>query len=222
MHRFKNFCKKVIDVGIGLERIPWVINGSATSYEDTFRNVLQFLRGKLDVKINEEIWEKFGPYSCLLDVDESEDIDKTWQQIAKEIGVTVEELKSAILMAKDLYIVADHTRTAMIIIQDGSLPSNNGGGSNLRNVIRRVFAILKNNDWWSKLGIEGFLEIFEHHAKDLENIYGKFKTYSSFNEIIKDEYQRWSTTDVEQKAKLERLIKKGKGLTLADWVSTLR
>ena len=27
---------KVIDVGIGLERIPWLINGSATSYMETF------------------------------------------------------------------------------------------------------------------------------------------------------------------------------------------
>jgi len=27
---------KVIDVGIGLERIPWLINGSPTSYYDVF------------------------------------------------------------------------------------------------------------------------------------------------------------------------------------------
>jgi alanyl-tRNA synthetase len=26
----------VIDTGIGLERIPWLLNGSATSYSDTF------------------------------------------------------------------------------------------------------------------------------------------------------------------------------------------
>ena len=28
---------KVIDVGIGLERVPWLINGTATSYQDVFR-----------------------------------------------------------------------------------------------------------------------------------------------------------------------------------------
>ena len=27
---------KIIDVGIGLERIPWLINGSPTSYMDVF------------------------------------------------------------------------------------------------------------------------------------------------------------------------------------------
>lgn len=209
---------KVIDVGIGLERIPWAVNGSATSYEDTFRHVLKYLRGKLDVVVDEKIWEKFGPYSCLLDVDEAENIDKTWEFIAEKVGVTVQELKKAILMAKDLYIVADHTRTAMMIIQDGSLPSNNGGGSNLRNVIRRVFAIMKNNGWWDKLGLKGFLEIFEHHKLDLEEIYGKFKPYPSFEKIIEVEFERWSTTDQDQKAKLDRQLKKSKQLTINDWI----
>jgi alanyl-tRNA synthetase len=48
---------------------------------------------------------------------------------------------------KDMYIILDHTRTALFVIQDGSLPSNQGGGSNTRNILRRTFAILKKNDW---------------------------------------------------------------------------
>lgn len=27
---------KIIDVGIGLERVPWLINGSPTSYQEVF------------------------------------------------------------------------------------------------------------------------------------------------------------------------------------------
>lgn len=34
---------KVIDVGIGLERIAWLYNGSATSYVDTFHHALTYL-----------------------------------------------------------------------------------------------------------------------------------------------------------------------------------
>lgn len=34
---------KIIDVGIGLERIPWLINGTATSYMDIFPSSLAFL-----------------------------------------------------------------------------------------------------------------------------------------------------------------------------------
>ena len=38
---------KVIDVGIGLERIPWLINGSATSYMETFTESYKFLNSRL-------------------------------------------------------------------------------------------------------------------------------------------------------------------------------
>ena len=70
---------KVIDCGIGLERVAWLVNGSATSYEDTFKEAKGYMLQKLNMEINQEIWDKFGPYSCTLNIDEVEDIDKTWQ-----------------------------------------------------------------------------------------------------------------------------------------------
>lgn len=36
--------------------------------------------------------------------------------------------------------------------------------------------------------MDGFIEIFEHHKRDLEGIYGKFPEYKSFREIIEVEY----------------------------------
>ena len=87
---------KVIDTGIGLERIAWLYNGSPTSYVDTFHNSLTFLKGKIGLDINIDIWEKFGPYSSLLNVDEVDDIDKVWKQISELINVPVETVKQAI------------------------------------------------------------------------------------------------------------------------------
>jgi alanyl-tRNA synthetase len=60
---------KVIDVGIGLERIPWLINGSPTSYNDVFKEALAFLQQKTEVPLGNEVWEKLGPYSCMLNID---------------------------------------------------------------------------------------------------------------------------------------------------------
>jgi len=72
-----------------------------------------------------------------------------------------------------MYIILDHTRSILITISDGSLPSNVGGGGNVRNILRRCFSVLKKNDWWDKIGkMEGFLKIFEMHKKDLEGVYG--------------------------------------------------
>jgi alanyl-tRNA synthetase len=141
------------------------------------------------------LWNKFGPYSCTLNIDEVEDIEKTWAELAVKINEPVDKVKQGIQLVKDMFIVLDHTRTILITISDGSLPSNVGGGGNVRNILRRVLFILKKNGWWEKLGLEGFLEIFEAHKIDLEGIYGKFPEYRSFGEIIKVEYDRWIHTD---------------------------
>lgn len=34
---------KVVDTGIGLERIPWLINGTPTSYIEVFPSTIKFL-----------------------------------------------------------------------------------------------------------------------------------------------------------------------------------
>ena len=153
---------KAIDVGIGLERIAWLNNGSATSYSDTFKNAMEFFQNKTGVEMNQDVWNKFGPYSCTLNIDEVENIEDTWAELATKIDVPVEELKTSIQTVKEMFIVLDHTRTILITISDGSLPSNVGGGSNVRNILRRAFAIMKQRGWWDAIGgMDGFIEIFE-------------------------------------------------------------
>ena len=136
------------------------------------------------MEVNQEVWEKFGPFSCTLDIDETDDIDKAWKDISEKIGVDVVTVQKAIQPVKELYIVLDHTRTVMMTVIDGALPSNVGGGGNVRNILRRTFSIMKRNGWWDTLGMEGFLKIFEHHKMDLEGIYGKFPEYKSFATIM--------------------------------------
>lgn len=140
---------------------------------------------------NNEIWEKLGPYSCLLNIDEVDNIDETWKTIAETINEDVEIVKKAISDIRDLFIILDHTRSILLTISDGSLPSNVGGGGNVRNILRRCFALLKKHNWWSLLNMEGFLGIFEAHKEDLSKLYGPFKEYKSFGSIIKIEYERW-------------------------------
>lgn len=88
--KYEELSIKIIDTGIGLERIPWLINGSPTSYYDIFKYCLPYLQEKLEVKMNNHIWEKLGPYSSQLNIDEVDNIDKTWQEIADLIQIPVE------------------------------------------------------------------------------------------------------------------------------------
>ncbi len=71
---------------------------------------------------------------------------------------------------------------------DGSLPSNVGGGANVRNILRRVFAILKKNNWWESLKMPGLMQLFEFTKCDLESLYGPVAPYASFESIIEMEY----------------------------------
>lgn len=216
---------QVVDVGIGLERIPWLINGSATSYNDVFKSALPYLSNKLNVEMKHDIWDKFGPYSSLLNTDETDDIEKTWQQVADLIGEDVNKVKSSIGPIRDLYVILDHTRTLFVILYDGLLPSNVGGGGNVRNIFRRVLALLHKNKWWDKFGIEGLLELCEYHKNDLEALYGigHFKKYDSLRKILEVEIQKWENTDKKQKEDLKKILDKKKGeLTIDDWILAMQ
>jgi len=209
---------KVIDVGIGLERVPWLVNGSPTSYVDVFQTALPFFLSKIKLDINSEIWKKFGPYSCLLNVDEVDDVNNTWGHIAKALNLDVKDIKKAIEPVRDAYMICDHTRTIFMAISDGSLPSNVGGASNIRNLLRRVFSVMAERGWWSMLEMEGFIELFEYHKKDLRTLYGVFPAYKSFRAIIELEYDRWKDGIGEQKKILAKTLQKKKKLDLDDWI----
>lgn len=73
-----------------------------------------------------------------------------------------EEIQKAIEPLRDIFIILDHTRSILFLIRDGALPSNVGGGFNLRNLVRRTFAVLEKNKWWDKLGMEGYMELFKY------------------------------------------------------------
>ena len=66
---------KIIDTGTGLERISWLMNGTSTSYMDTFKNALAFAQTHLEINMHASVWEKFGPYSCTLNIDETDDVE---------------------------------------------------------------------------------------------------------------------------------------------------
>ena len=210
---------QVIDVGIGLERVPWLINGSPTSYVDVFPSALAYAQERLHLNVQDEVWHAFGPLSCLLNVDEVDDVNVIWTQIGAQLGMSGDAVKAAIEPVRDLYTILDHTRSVLMAVYDGSLPSNVGGAANVRNILRRVFAIIKHRGWEAALDLSALLQLFEAHKVDLCAIYGPFESYKSFEPIIRLEFERWLTTDKEQKEKVDKLLKKRKGrLELDDWI----
>ena len=161
----------------------------------------------------------------MLNIDEVEDIDETWKKVASLCGEEVEVIKKAVAPVKDMYVILDHTRTLFMTIYDGSLPSNVGGGGNIRNIFRRVLAILHRNGWWEKLGLDGLMTIIEYHKQDLERIYGEghFKPNESIRKVLALEIEKWETTDINQRDLLKKILDKKKGkLELDDWILAMQ
>jgi hypothetical protein len=38
---------------------------------------------------HKKIWNLFGPYSCLLNIDEVDDLEATWADVAQKCGIVV-------------------------------------------------------------------------------------------------------------------------------------
>ena len=72
----------------------------------------------------------FGRVSSKLNSNADTKIIK--KQIAQELKVDFEKLQKIVVPYESLFTIVDHTRTLVFAISDGSLPSNVGGGYNLR------------------------------------------------------------------------------------------
>ena len=163
---YKELDIKVLDMGQGHERVPWFTTGKSTSYETTFPTVAKYLYSETGIKVDEKLMQKFLPYSALLNVDEVDDIEKVWKDIAKKTGYSEHELKEKVIPLAALYSIGEHSRAALVALNDGALPSNAGGGYNLRVILRRALGFIEQYNWSIELP-----KLAEMHAKFLRPMY---------------------------------------------------
>ena len=157
---------KVLDMGMGQERPAWFTCATSTSYEAVFADVVEKLYVRTGIKPDHELMHRFLPYSGLLNVDERSSIEETWREVAGRIGVDVEELKDKVLPLAALYSIGDHTRSLLVALTDGALPSNVGGGYNLRVLVRRSLDFIAKHGWDVSMA-----EVCEWHAQYLKPQY---------------------------------------------------
>ena len=81
--------------------------------------------------------------SILQGVDNIYEIDTTYKILEKAAELTEQEYGRDQRNDVALRVVADHVRTAVMLIEDGVLPSNEGGGYVLRRLLRRSIRNLR-------------------------------------------------------------------------------
>ena len=191
-NNYRTLDNKIIDMGAGLERLSWITLGSPTSYDATFGPIFKKLIGIIGIDIDskseylsryfKKLSEKYSNYENdprLLKIN-----------IAKELGLSYEDLEKIVLPVETLSIIADHTRTLLFAISDGSLPSNVGGGYNLRIILRRTLALLVRLGW--KLDLQDIMDL---HIEYLKPMYPELKEHKNdVRKIMQIESERYSSS----------------------------
>src|SRR5579871_6841969 len=81
--------------------------------------------------------------SILQGVDNLYEIDTTWKILDRAAELTEQDYGTDPRADVSLRVVADHVRSAVMLIEDGVLPSNEGGGYVLRRLLRRSMRNLR-------------------------------------------------------------------------------
>jgi len=193
---------KVLDMGMGHERNAWFTQGKSTSYETTFPTVTKKLYSSTGIKVDEKMMQKFLPYSSYLNVDEVDDIDKVWNEVAKKTGYEVKDLRKNILDLAALYSVAEHSRALLVALSDGALPSNVGGGYNLRVILRRALSFIDKFGWNIYLP-----DVCRWHAEYLKPLFPELSNnLGEVEKILEVERMKYEATKQKTRSMISKLM----------------
>jgi alanyl-tRNA synthetase len=206
---------KVLDMGMGQERPAWFSHGTPTAYEPNFPTVMEKLFGIAGISRNgeeKETMARFLPYSGLLNMDDVEDLDKAWEEIARKIDVDVLKLRSQVLMGAGLYSIADHSRGLLFALTDGGLPSNSGGGYNLRLIYRRAMDFIRKYGWDVDMA-----DVCRWHAEYLKPQFPEMlEAVDEVAEILENERAKYIQTKEMALATVKRLKEKEARVSVDD------
>ena len=191
-NNYRTLDNKIIDMGAGLERLSWITLGSPTSYDATFGPIFKKLIDIIGIDIDSKSEFLSRYFKKLSEKNSNYENDPRLLKIniAKELGLSYEDLEKIVLPVETLSIIADHTRTLLFAISDGSLPSNVGGGYNLRIILRRTLALLARLGW--KLDLQDIMDL---HIEYLKPMYPELKEHKNdVRKIMQIESERYSSS----------------------------
>jgi len=196
---------KVLDMGLGQERVAWFSQGTPNIYEAIFPYVLSKLRELTEINLDFDLYDKFSKYSAYLNIDEVDDMDAAWERVAKDLEISVKELREKIMPMTAIYSIADHARSLLFAINDGKLPSNVGGGYNLRVIFRRAISFIDKFNWDISIA-----DVCKWHAEELKELFPEVSEHlDEIREILNVEKDKYYKTKRKASKILEKLLSEG-------------
>ena len=196
--------QRIIDMGAGLERFAWITMGTPTAYDCCFGPINQKLFEKIGIDSDSEILRKYFTEIAKA-LEEFEDLNDVRRHAIKKAGLTDHQLNKMIIPLEGMYLIADHLRTLIFAITDGALPSNVGGGYNLRMMLRRINGTISRLNL--KLDID---ELIDAHIDYLKDTYPELDDKrDDVKQILKIESQRYQESKYHMRKKADRIREKG-------------
>ena len=200
---------KVLDMGLGMERNAWFALGTPTMYDAAFPTVMEKLRHATGFTADEKIMRKFVPLAGYLNVDEVDDVQAAWRKIAETLKVDVNTLRKNVLPSAALYSIAEHSRALLVALNDGALPSNVGGGYNLRLILRRALGFIEQYNWNIDLKA-----LVNWHAEYLKPIFPELSEHlEDVHKILDVEKAKFQATRQKSRQLVQKLLSGGKDIT---------
>lgn len=211
---YRIMSNKVIDMGAGLERLSWITMGTPTSYDCTFGNIIKHLSDSVGIKDNSQFLSKYFGILSSKYLNFEHDIKSLQMILSKELDISFEKLRQTIYPHEAIYTIADHTRSLLFAISDGYLPSNVGGGYNLRVILRRVLSIINRLKWDIKIE-----DIMDLQIDYLKSMYPELQEHQNdIRTIIGIESSRYVGSRERMDSIANSLIKTKKTLTTEDLI----
>jgi len=196
---YKTLDQKIIDMGAGLERFAWITMGTPTAYDCCFGPITGNLIQQAGIDANSELLVRYFT-EIAKNLDRFGDLSEVRKSATKSAGISEEQIRKIIMPLEGIYMIIDHVRTLIFAISDGALPSNVGGGYNLRIMLRRIISTL------DRLGLKFDMnEIIDTQIDYLKKTYPELeKTRNDVKTIIEIESGRYENS----KERMQKIVSK--------------
>ena len=199
LSNYKTLDQRIIDMGAGLERFAWITMGTPTAYDCCFGPITEKLIQDAGIDADSSV---LVPYFTEIakNLELYDDLSQVRKNTIKSTGLSDEQISRIITPLEGIYLIIDHIRTLIFAISDGALPSNVGGGYNLRMMLRRIISTM------DRLKLKFDLdEIIDIQIDYLKNTYPELeKTRQDVKEIISIETGRYDSS----KQRMQKIVSK--------------
>lgn len=182
---------RTVDTGYGLDRFAWLSQGTPSCFHAIYGKLLDKVFSMAKLKVDNALLYSVARHSGLVSVDKTANRLGARRQVAKLVGVELNELDKALIPIENAFAIADHTKCLCFMLSEGIVPSNIHEGYLARLLFRRIYRLLRS----LSLDIERFYDIVDMQVDYWSKDYPHLKTmHDEIIEMLKVEEEKFDDT----------------------------